>query len=228
VRWHTLPWIGFALLGISVAAQQVQPDADRSNPGPVTRITINGKQITRQDVLVRKGTIYVSVPALAKVLGASISSRGRAEVLGIPAPPEVECVDVPSAWKLSDAYRKAAVRIPDAIEALRTTMNKHLAVIPVASFDEVDRQIAEAEFHAQTDADKSVSYALSKANNRLAIAYFKLWQRVPPEYVKGEEMESVLCSMESKFALQIGRLTGRENCSVFHFHPEKAEAKPVN
>ena len=225
MRWHLLAWMGFALLGISVAAQQ-PPGAARSTPNPVTQVTINGKQITGQDVLVRKGITYVSVPAIARALGASISSKGQGSVLSIPAPTEIENVDVPSALRLSDAYRKAAVRIPDAVESLRTIMNKHLAIIPVASFDEVDRQIAEADFRAQTDADKAVSYALSKANNQLAISYFKMWQQVAPEYVKREQLESVLCSMESKFALQAGRLSGKESCSVFHFQTEEADVTP--
>ena len=188
MRWHVLAWIAFLLLGMSVAAQQQpQTGVARSNSGPVTQITINGKQITGEDVMVRKGITYVSVPAMARALGASISSKGQGTVLSVSAPTEIENADLPPTLRLSDAYRKAAVRIPDAVESLRTIMNKHLGIIPVASFDEVDRQIAEADFRAQTEADKAVSYALSKANNQLAIGYFKLWQQVPPEYVKREQ-----------------------------------------
>ena len=230
---HILPLIISALLGMDLAAQQAQPDANRPKPTPVTQITLAGKHIKGHDVLVRKGTAYVSVPALAEALGASVSSKGQVTAVSIPAPPEVECVDVPAAWKLSDAYRKAAVRIPDAIESFRTvvnkaTMNKHVAAIPAASFDDVEHQISEADFRARTEADKSVSYALFRANNTLAIMYYKLWRGVPSEYARQEQLESVLCSMESKFALQVGRLSGKENCRVFHFHQEEANAKPAD
>ena len=192
---------------------------------------IDGTQFKGDDVLVRKGVAYVSVPALAQALKGSVSSKGQLTVVTIAPVPEIQCADTPSAQKLSDAYRKAAVRIPDAIESLRAlvskaTLSKPVAVIPIASFDEVDRQISEAQFRAQTDADKSVSYALSKANNRLAIAYLKLWRGVPPEYAKQEQLESVMCSMESKFALQVGRLSGKESCGVFHFHEEAAATEP--
>jgi hypothetical protein len=125
------------------------------------------------------------------------------------------------------------VHIPDAIESLRAavktaTVREHVGVIPVARFDEIDRQISEADFHAQTDADKSVSYALSKATNVLAIMYLRLWRGVPSEYAKQGQLDSVLCSMESKFALQGGRLSGRETCSVFHFDNQQAEATSAN
>ena len=234
LRWHSLLWIIFAPLVASLAASQVmQPDVARPKPSQIKQIMIGGKRITGQDLLVRDGVTYVSVTALAQTLGASVTSKRQTMLLDLPAAPEVQCEGIPSAWKLSDAYRKAAVRLPDTIESLRAMVNKatatkHVTVIPVATFDEVDRQIAEADFHAQTDADKSVSYALSKANNTLAIMYLRLWRGVPPEYAKQGQLDSVLCSMESKFALQAGRLSGRESCSVFHSNNQQAEAKPAD
>jgi len=222
---HVLPLLTFALLTTNVSAQQAQPD--RTKPGPLTQITIEGKQLTGDNVLVRKGIAYVSVPALAQALGASVSSQGQVAVLSIPAAPEAECGDKPDVKRLSDAYRKAAVHIPDAVESLRALVNKQAEVIPAASFDEVDRQISEAEFRAQTDADKSVSYALSHASNTLAIMYYKLRRGVPPEYAKQGQLDSVLCTMESKFALQVGRLSGKESCSVFQSKQDQAEAKPA-
>jgi hypothetical protein len=209
---------------MSVSAQQLQPGADRTKSAPLTQITIEGKQIKGDNVLVRKGITYVSVPALAQALGASVSSQGAVTVLSSPAAPEPACGNVADARKLSDAYRKVAVRIPDEVESLRALV-KQEALIPSASFDEVDRQISEAEFRAQTDADKSVSYALSHANNTLAIMYFKLRRGVPPEYAKQDQLDSVLCSMESKFALQVGRLSGKESCSVFQSSANQLEAK---
>jgi hypothetical protein len=201
--------IAIALLATTVSAQEIPDRAD-----PVTQITVEGKQISGSDVLVRKGKTYVSVSALAQALGASVTAQGEVAVLSIPASSEGGCGDTPDTRRLSDTYRKAALRIPDEVESLRVLVSKQSQVIPAARFDEVERQISEAEFRAQTDADKSVSYALSHANSTLAIMYFKLRRGVPPEYAKEGQLDSVLCSMESKFALQFGRLSGKESCSV--------------
>jgi hypothetical protein len=227
VRRYVLSLITSALLATSAFAQQAQQGVDRTKAGPLTQITIEGKPITGDDVLVRKGTAYVSVTALAQALGASMASQGQVAVMSIPAAPESDCRDAQNATRLSDAYRKAAVHIPDAVESLRALVNKQVAIIPAASFDEVDRQISEAEFRAQTDADKSVSYALSHANDTLAIMYYKLLRGVPLEYARQGQLDSVLCSMESKFALQVGRLSGKESCSVFHSNQDQAAAKPA-
>jgi hypothetical protein len=209
---HFLSFITVVLLATSACAQETQVSPDR--PGAVTQVTIEGKQISGNDVVVRKGVVYVSVPALAQALGASVTAQGHVAVLSIPATSESGCGDTPDTRRLSDAYRKAAVRIPDAVESLRVLVNKGTQVIPAASFDQVERQVSEAEFRAQTNADKSVSYALSHANSTLAIMYFKLRRGVPPEYTREGQLDSVLCSMESKFALQVGRLSGKESCSV--------------
>ncbi len=224
MRRHVLSLIASAVLAISASAQQEQAGADRAKAGPWTQITIAGKQIGGDDVLVRKGTTYVSVPALAQALDASIASQGQVAVLSIPATSDADCGNTPDAKRLSDEYRKAAVHIPDAIESLRVQVAKPAEVIPAASFDEIDRQISEAEYRAHTDADKSVSYALSHANNTLAILYYKLRRGISPEFAKRGQLDSVLCSMESKFALQAGRLSGRESCSVFHY-PHQEEEK---
>ena len=224
MRRHVLPLITFALLAMNVSAQQAQAGADRNKSASLTQITIEGKRITGDDVLVRKGTAYVSVSALAQALGASVTSQGQVAVFSIPAAPAAECGDRPDGKRLSDAYRKAAVHIPDAVEGLRALVNRPASVIAAASFDEVDRQISEAEFRAQTDADKSVSYALSHANATLAIMYYRMRRGIPPEYAKQGQLDSVLCSMESKFALQVGRLSGKESCSVFQANPEEARS----
>jgi hypothetical protein len=222
---HVLPLITSALLAVGVSAQEAQPGADHAKPGALTQITIAGKQITGDDVLVRKGITYVSVPALARALGASVASQGQVAVVSIPAEPEPACGETPGAMRLSDTYRKAAVRIPDMIETLRLLVAKPSVVIPAASFDDVEHLISEAEFRARTDADKSVSYALSHANSTLAIVYYKLRRGVPDEYARQGQLDSVLCTMESKYALQVGRLSGKEMCSVFQSSEKQAEAK---
>jgi len=213
MRPHVLPWITAALLVINAYAQA--PAAANRSKSSLTKITVAGKQITGDDLLVRAGTTYVSLPALARVLGASVASQGQVAVLTVPAASESECGNVPAEKKLSDSYRKAAVHIPEAIETLRLRVSKHEAAIPAANFDDVDHNIFEAEFRAQTDADKSVSFALRHANDTLAIMYYKLRRGVPPEDAEEGQMDSVLCSMESKFALQVGRFSGNESCSVF-------------
>jgi hypothetical protein len=215
VRRLLLPLITFALLAVSLSAQEAPPRADHPKPNPLTQITIEGRQITGDDVQVRKGTTYVSLPALARALGASVVSQGQVAVLSIPAAPATPCGDSPDERRLSDAYRKAAVRIPDAIEGLRVLAGKPGTVIPAASFDDIDHQISEADFRAKTEADKTVSYALSHANSTLAIMYYKLRRGVPTDSAIQGQLDSVLCTMESKYALQVGRLSGKESCTVF-------------
>ena len=224
MRRYVLPFVTSALLVASLSAQEAQL-ADRSKPVQLTQITIEGNTITSDDVLMRKGVAYVSVPALARALGASVASQGAVAVLSVPAAPEPGCGNVPDAVRLSDDYRKAAVHIPDAIESLRILVSKPGAVISGASFDDVDHQVAEADFRAQTEADKAVSYALSHANSTLAIMYYKLRRGVPADYAKQSQMDSIVCEMESKFALQVGRLSGKETCSVFHDSASAAETK---
>jgi hypothetical protein len=227
VKPHVFLWITSALLVVNVCAQ-VQPDASRTRSGPSMKVAIEGKQITGDDLLIRKGITYVSVTAVARALDASISSQGQVLVLSIPPVSESDCEDTSGAKTLSDAYRKAAVHIPEEIETLRALVKKRGTIIPAAGFDEVDHQISEAEFRAQTEADKSVSYALSHASNTLAIMFYKLWRGVAPEYAMQGQLDSVLCSMESKFALQVGRLSGKESCSVFRSAPTAAETPSGN
>jgi hypothetical protein len=220
VKRHVVLFVTYALLATGAAAQE----ADHSKTAALTQITIQGKQITQDDVLVRRGTTYVSLQALAQALGASVVSQGPVAVISIPAAPEA-CGGTLDILGLSDAYRKAAVRIPDAIEVLRIQAAKPGALLPAASFDDVDRQISEADFRAQTAADKSVSYALSHANSSLAITYYKLRRGVPSEALKSAQFDSTLCSMESKLALQVGRLSGKEVCSVLESNEKRSEAR---
>ena len=226
MRRHVLLLIACAFVAGGAFAQEAQPGADRSKAVQLTQITIEGKQITGDDLLVRKsGTTYVSLPALARALGASVVSEGPVAVLSIPAAPEVPCGEAAAALRLSDPYRKAAVRIPDEIETLRALATKPGALIPAASFDSIDHQISEADFHAKTDADKSVSYALSHANSTLAIMYYKLRRGVPSEYAKHNELDSELCAIDSMWALRVGRLSGKEMCSVLQSREKESEEK---
>ena len=89
MRPHVLPWIASALLVMNAFAQ-AQPGTSRTKSGPLAKITIEGKQITGDDLLVRAGTTYVSLPALARALGASVASQGHVAVLTVPAASESE------------------------------------------------------------------------------------------------------------------------------------------
>jgi len=223
VRWGVLRVITCALLASSVSAQQVQKSADRTKSGRLTQVTIGGKRIMGSDVLVWKGTSYVSVAALAQALDASVTSEGNLEVLTIP---ENECGPTPDERMLSDEYRSAAGHIPDAIEKLRDDIDKQRALgnhdmIPGTRFDDIDRDIADAEQSAQTGADKSISYALSHANSALAISYYRSLRGA--EYSTQAQLDLEVCELESKVALKTGRLSGREICSVFHFNQEEVK-----
>jgi len=225
VRRYVLSLVTSALLATSVSAQQAPLSAEPTKSRVLTQITIAGKQISGDGVLVHKGTAYVSLSAVAQALGASIASQGPVAVLDIPAASDSECGSNLDARRLSDEYRKAAVRIPDEIESLRVQANKQTEVIPAASFDEVDRQIFEANYRAHNEADRSVSYALSHANATLAIMYYKLRRGISPEFARLGELDTELCIFDSKFALEVGRLSGKEHCSVFQPKTEKTEAK---
>ena len=214
------------LASVACAQETQQPVGEHGKSIPLTQITIEGKQITGDDLYVRRnGTTYVSLPALSRALGGSVVSQGPVAVLSIPALPETLCGETAAALHLSDGYRKAAVRIPDEIEALRAQALKPGALIPAASFDDIEHQIDEADFRVKTEADKSVSYALSHANNTLAMEYYKLRRGVPAEPAKHTELDSELCTLDSKWALLAGRLSGKESCSIFQASEKQAEAE---
>jgi len=208
-----------ALVATGVSAQQPENDKRRTNAVPLTQVMIEGQRIAGDDVLMHKGTAYISVPALVEALGGSLARQGNAAIITIPADGSDR-----AATKLSEAYRKAAVNIPDTIEILRTLVYKHAPEVLAPRLDALDHEISATQNRVQTDADKSVYYALNNASNMLAIAYYKMMQGVPAETAKQDQIDSVLCSMESKFALQVGRLSGRESCSVFVRARQRTEA----
>jgi len=82
-------------------------------------------------------------------------------------------------------------------------------------FDAIDRKLSLSTSHVQTDADIAVYYALAYANNSLAITYYKQTRGVPVEEAQKDQLDSMLCAMESKFALMKGVLMPGGSCSVF-------------
>jgi len=94
-------------------------------------------------------------------------------------------------------------------------------------FDAIDRKLTLSTTHVQTDADLAVYYALSYANNSLAIAYYKQSRGVPPEEAQKDQLDSMMCAMESKFALMKGVLMPGGNCSVFKRIEAQSPSKPA-
>jgi len=65
------------------------------------------------------------------------------------------------------------------------------------------------------------------ANNSLAIAYYKQSRGVPPEEAQKDQLDSMMCAMESKFALMKGVLMPGGNCSVFKRIEAQSPSKPA-
>lgn len=179
----------------------------------IPQVIIAGKRINRDELLVRNGKLFVSIPALKDPLHADMISDAHQLTISVPEAQNSNCKDDPRKSRLSDDFRKIAISIPDAIERVRTSALKRGAIIPAARFDEIDSGIKKADLYIQTPADKAVSYALKSASNNLGITYYKLWRGVDPEEARQGMSESVVCSAESKFALELGRLSGGESCS---------------
>jgi hypothetical protein len=199
-----LAFTGF--LGLGGTAQQPRSEASPKQAPPHMAITIDGKAIAADDVLVRKNKTYLSLAALASVLDTTVEQHGYTISLEVPALEGNE-KDWGDVTQLSANFRKAAVGIPDAIESLRPEASKAEAIIPSIRFDAIDRQILEANYRVATKTDKSISVALSHAADELAITYYRLHRGLPPESVREDQLDSVLCTMESKFALLKGRLS---------------------
>ncbi len=179
----------------------------------IPQVIIAGKRISRDELLVRNGKLFVSIPALQEPLHAAMISGDHELIVSLPEAQDSNCENDLLQRRLSDNYRKMAISIPDAIERVRTSALKRGAIIPAARFDEIDSGIKKADSYIQTPADKAVSYALKSASNNLGITYYKLWRGVDPEEARQGMSESVVCSAESKFALELGRLSGGESCS---------------
>ena len=90
-------------------------------------------------------------------------------------------------------------------------------------FDAIDRELTLSTTHVQTDADMAIYYALSYANNSLAISYYKQLRGASTEEAQKGQLDSMMCAMESKFALMKGVLLPGGSCSVF----KRMESQPV-
>jgi hypothetical protein len=212
----TFLWLAVLLL-VATGSSQQAGSASRK------RLFVDGKVVPTNRVVIKEGIDYVDLSFLAEALGASLQS-GESGIMIRSAAKTDDCdKGVVEGQRFSEQFRTDVARVADEIESLRAVVLKHEKVDVGPRFDEIDGELSLAKSHVQTDADSAVYYALSYANNSLAITYFKQQRGVPVEEVQKNQMDSMLCAMESKFALMKGVLLPGESCSVF----QRIEAQPA-
>jgi hypothetical protein len=219
MRWYLrqLAFLCFAtlLFVVSGSAQQASRDPSSAAAGTRKRIFVDGKPIASNRVLVKDGVSYVDVSLLAAALGASEQTTvGGVIILTTPKP--VGCEKTAGeGQRFSEQYRSDVAGVGDEIESLRAVVLKREKVDLGSRFDAIDRKLSLSTVHVQTDADMAVYYALAYANNSLAITYYKQTRGVSLEEAQKDELDSMICAMESKFALMKGVLLPGGSCSVF-------------
>ena len=210
-RGLTLAWIAVGM-GVTCWAQSA---GSSSTAAVRKRVYVDGKALPADRVVLRDGVAYVDVSALARALGASVDAE-EGRVVVTPARPNAECgTTTVEGQHFSSQFRSDVAGVAEEIESLRAVVSKKEKIPLGPRFDAIDRQLTLATAHVQTDADMAVYYALSYANNSLAIAYYKQSRGVPLEEAQKNQVDSMICSMESKFALMKGVLMPGGNCSVF-------------
>ena len=218
MRW-TLKWsvifcvTSFVLTGIGAAQQ---PRAHESASAAARKhVFVDGKPIPADQVIVKDGVSYVDASVLAQALGASV----RPEEGGVIIHTEKATCDCNKTQlegqRISEQFRSDVAGVADEIESLRAVVLKKEKVALGPRFDAIDRKLTLSTVHVQTDADMAVYYALSYANNSLAITYYKQSRGVPAEDAQRNQLDSMMCAMESKFALMKGVLVPGGSCSVF-------------
>ena len=215
------------VLAVCGAAQATPQLTDTGVPAARRRVFVNGKPIATGKVIVKNGVAYVDASALAEAMGASVLS-GDSGVMVTTSTPKSDCLkpDV-EGQRFSRQFRSDVAGVADEIESLRAVVLKKENVPLGPRFDEIDRKLTLSTTHVQTDADMAVYYALSYANNSLAIAYYKQSRGVPSEDVQKDQLDSMMCSMESKFALMKGVLLPGGSCSVFKRIEAQSVSKPA-
>ncbi len=196
--------------------------AQKTSPGPGSvpiasrkRIFVDGKPLPSNRVIVKDGVSYVDLALLARTLGATVHS-GDDGVTIRTATKARDCDrSAVEGQRFSEQFRSDVAGVADEIESLRAVVLKREKVAIGPRFDAIDRKLSLATVDVQTDADLAVYYALAYANNSLAIAYYKQTRGVPAEEAQRNQLDSMLCAMESKFALMKGVLLPGGSCSVF-------------
>ncbi len=206
----------FLLLAVLLlVATGSSQQASQAGSASRKRVFVDGKVVPTNRIITKDGIDYVDVSFLAEALGASLQP-GESGVMIRSAAKTDDCdKGVVEGQRFSEQFRIDVARVADEIESLRAVVLKHEKVDVGPRFDEIDGELSVAKSHMQTDADSAVYYALSYANNSLAIAYFKQQRGVPVREAQKDQMDSMLCAMESKFALMKGVLLPGGSCSVF-------------
>ncbi|HZD31893.1 MAG TPA: hypothetical protein VE779_09555 [Candidatus Angelobacter sp.] len=196
-------------------AQAPLPSKDSAAGALRRKVVVNGNPIPVGKTLVKDGIAYVDVSALAEAMGASLKSDESGVTITQPEPKCEGGASGVEGERFSQQFRRDVAGIADEIESLRAVVLKKENVPLGPRFDAIDRKLKLATAHVQTDADMAVYYALAYANNSLAIAYYKQARGVPSEEAQKDQTDSMLCAMESKFALMKGVLVPGGSCSVF-------------
>ena len=207
----------FASLSFTGLAAAQQPERPKEAAASVRkRIYVDGKAIAAGKLITKDGSTYVDPATLAEALGGSVESAEGG--LMISSPPKPSC-DVEKAvaqgQRISEQFRGDVAGVADGIESLRAVVLKKEKTPIGPRFDEIDHKLSLSTVHVQTDADMAVYYALSYANNSLAIVYYKQSRGVPSQELQKDQLDSMMCAMESKFALMKGVLLPGGSCSVF-------------
>jgi len=206
--------VSILLLAATGSSQQVSREAGPAVPASRKRVFVDGKLVPTNRVVMKDGVGYVDVSFLAQALGASVQSE-EGGIMVQSGAKTADCDKSPvEGQRFSEQFRIDVAGVADEIESLRAVVLKHEKVEIGPRFDDIDRKLSLSTAHVQTDADSAVYYALAYANNSLAITYFKQVRGVPVEEAQRNQLDSMMCSMESKFALMKGVLLPGGSCSV--------------
>jgi hypothetical protein len=222
--------LSVASLALASPGMSQQPSRSHESASAARKhVFVNGKPLPANELIVKDGITYVDASALAQALGASVQSE-EAGLLIRADQPACDCdkaTPVVEGEHFSEQFRSDVARVPDEIESLRAVVLKKEKVPLGPRFDDIDHQLSLSTVHVQTDADMAVYYALSYANNALAIAYYKESRGVASDEAQKNLLDSMMCSMESKFALMKGTLLPGGSCSVFKRMESQLAPKPA-
>ena len=220
----------FVLISLGISpAEQPSGAPGTAKPSARKRVFVDGKSLPAEQVQVRAGVAYADAARLAEALGASAEVTDNAIFIrtGKPACTCAKVAVEVEGEQFSQSFRKSVAGVPDQIESLRAAVLKNETAPLGPRFDAVDRQLSLSKSQVQTDADAAIYYALAYANNSLAIAYYKQARGVSSEEAQKDQLDSIMCSMESKFALMKGVLLPGGSCSVFQRMAAQSGAKPA-
>jgi hypothetical protein len=215
-----------SVLAVCGAAQPSPQAKDAGATASRYRVYVNGKPMAVGKVMLKDGVAYVDAAALAVAMGAAVQSGDSGVMVTTSAPKCASDGLGVEGRRFSQQFRSDVAGVADEIESLRAVVLKKEDVPLGPRFDALDRKLTLSTTHVQTDADTAVYYALSYANNSLAIAYYKQARGVPSEEAQKDQLDSMMCAMESKFALMKGVLLPGGNCSVFQRMEAQAVSKP--